>query len=151
LNIVACFICLWLVVSPAVGAGVRGREAKVVSVNDTGHLHLIGRSGPGESRLIEIGRATGTLPGTVRATLSFSGNIVPIQITVYLHGGSISAQGTAKLGSEQREYVSFSGSLTITHGSGRYAHASGTGRLYGTVDRHKNNAVVAQVIGRLRF
>jgi hypothetical protein len=151
LTIVACFLCLWFVASPAVGAAVRGREAQVVSVNDTGHMHLIRKTGTNESTLIEEGKAAGTLPGAVRATFMIGGNTVPSGLTIYLHGGSISAQGIETLGTVRGQYVSFSGQITVSHGSGRYAHASGSGKLYGTVNRYNNDAVVAQVVGRLNL
>ena len=40
--------------------------------------------------------------------------------------------------------------MTISHGTGRYAHAHGHGGFYGTVDRH-NDALVVQTTGQLSY
>ena len=47
-------------------------------------------------------------------------------------------------------YLSFGGTLTVTHGTGRYAHAHGQGGFYGTIDR-KNYAVTIQTTGTLYY
>jgi hypothetical protein len=122
----------------------QAHAASVLSVNDTGRLRFTGESG---SQLIEEGPATGTLPGSVRARLVV-GTTVSVGFTIYLHGGTISGQGYAKLNPGKGAYASFSGSLKVSHGSGHYAHASGNGGLFGTIDRENDNATV-QVVGRL--
>jgi hypothetical protein len=45
---------------------------------------------------------------------------------------------------------SFRGSLTITGGSGRYAHAGGSGELFGVFYR-RSFALTVQAIGKLRY
>jgi hypothetical protein len=45
---------------------------------------------------------------------------------------------------------SFRGSLTITGGSGRYAHAGGSGELFGVFHR-QSFALTVQAIGKLRY
>jgi hypothetical protein len=123
----------------------RARAARVLSVNDAAHMHLISSGG---NTLIEEGQATGSLPGRVRAHLSIGPSTVKSSFTIYLHGGSISGRGVARLNVGHGAYASFGGSLTVTHGSGRYAHVYGSGGLYGTINRNNDNAVV-QVVGNL--
>jgi hypothetical protein len=124
--------------------GARAHAAGVISVDDTGRLRFTGES---NGELIEEGPATGTLPGSVRARLTLGTNVT-LGFTIYLHGGSISGSGAAKLNPGKGVYASFNGTLNVSHGSGHYAHASGSGGLYGTIDRENDNATV-QVVGHL--
>lgn len=141
-------------VAPA-GAGVRiagaerpvARAAQSQIANDEGSLHLVGESG---SDLVEEGQVTGTLPG--RAKLWFTiGATVNATFTLYPHGGgSISGHGSGKLRSSGR-YASFGGTMAVTSGTGRYAHAHGTGGFYGTILRKVPYPVVVQTRGTLSF
>lgn len=137
-------------------AGVRTRPAKgrpaphahsdrVLKATDTAHLHYISASG---SLLYEIGRATGTLPGSMQVHLlvgaTFSGSF-----TIHVNGGSIRGRGSATP-KGSGVYESFAGSLTVTGGSGRYRHAHGTAKLFGTFNRN-TYALVIQTVGALRY
>ncbi len=124
-----------------------GRAAKVIAVNDTARMTLTNPSSA-SATLVEEGRATGSLPGTVRARLTVGTNTVTAGFTIYLSGGTISGHSSAKLNPGRGEYASFSGALAVSHGSGHYAHASGSGGLYGTINRNTDNATV-QVVGNL--
>jgi hypothetical protein len=124
-----------------------GHEARTISVNDTANLHLVHFHG---NTLVEEGRTTGTLPGSAHASLVVSASNVRASFTIYLHGGSISGQGTARLNVGRGDYASFAGSLTVNHGTGHYAHASGSGRLSGTI-RRSNDAAVVEVVGQLHM
>jgi hypothetical protein len=121
--------------------------ARVVTVNDTGKLRIVGGDG---NLLIEEGRATGTLPGSARVTLDVSATTVTSSFTFYLVGGSISGHGSGKLHSGNGRYESFGGAASIKGGTGRYAHGSGSGGFYGVLDRRSDDAEV-QVIGSLRY
>jgi hypothetical protein len=118
------------------------------SVRDTAKLHLVKSIG---NTLYEEGRVSGTLPGTARVTLHLGVSSATSTFTFHLRGGSITGSGSAKLKpGKNGRYDSFGGTASIRHGTGRYAHASGTGGLYGVVDRSNYSAEV-QVIGTLRF
>jgi hypothetical protein len=125
----------------------RAATSGTLSVNDQAHLHVVRENG---SAFVEEGPATGSLPGTVRTTLTIGLSTVRSGFTIYLHNGSITGHGTATLNAGRGEYSSFGGTLTVSHGSGHYAHASGTGRLYGTIRRTDDNATV-QVVGQLHL
>jgi hypothetical protein len=122
------------------------RAAGTLRVNDSAHMR---GSGSG-SDLIEEGYATGTMPGRVRASLLLGASTVRVGFTVYLRNGQITGHGTARLNTGHGAYASFGGSLVVSHGTGHYAHVSGSGGLYGTIDRENYSAVV-QVIGTLRL
>jgi len=126
-------------------AAGRARAAHVLRATDTAHLHYVSASG---SLLYEQGSATGTLPGSMRAHLKLGATFTGT-FTVYTRGGSISGRGSATpRGSGV--YESFAGSLTVTSGTGRYAHAHGRAGLYGTFDRN-NYALVVQTTGELSY
>lgn len=133
-------------------AGARGSSQSVASIashvlnaTDTAHLRYVSASG---SLLFEEGSASGSLPGKMR----LHGEVGPTlsaSFTVFLHGGTISGRGTAKAHGSGR-YESFAGSLTVTGGTGRYAHAHGHAGLYGVFDR-RTYALTVQTTGRLLY
>jgi hypothetical protein len=130
-------------------ASATARAAKTLQVSDKGQLHLANPNSA-SSTLIEEGKITGTLPGSVRASLTIGTSTVKVGFTIYLHGGTITGRGTAKFNAGQGEFASFGGSISVSHGSGHYAHAKGTGQVYGTINRNTDNATV-QVIGQLHL
>ncbi len=151
--------CLALSASVALGASEQARAhaaeqaqahvAKTTQVSDTSHLH-VANPNSASSTLVEEGKAIGTLPGGVRASLTIGTSTVRVTFTIYLHGGTITGRGTAKFNAGQNEYASFGGSIVVSQGSGHYAHASGSGQVYGSINRNTDNATV-QVIGQLHI
>ncbi len=131
--------------TPASGAAT-GRAARTLNVADEAHLRLTGTQG---EVLLEEGPAKGALPGTVKVRFAV-GATVSGSFTIYPHGGgSISGHGTARLRSTGTN-ASFGGTMSVSHGTGRYAHAHGHGGFYGTVNR-RTNALVIQTTGRLSY
>jgi hypothetical protein len=124
------------------------RAARTLSVNDTGYLHLLHASG---EILSEAGPVSGTLPGTVRVRLDVGTEDVTASFTINARGGgSIVGHGRAALRSSGR-YSSFRGSLSVTGGTGRFAHAHGTGKLYGVIERRSDNLTVQTREGTLHY
>lgn len=122
------------------------QAARTLNVTDEAHMRLTGTAG---SLLLEEGPATGALPGTVKVRFTV-GATISGAFTIYPRGGgSITGQGSAQLHSTGA-YASFGGSMSVSHGSGRYAHAHGHGGFYGTVNRH-TDALVIQTTGRLSY
>jgi hypothetical protein len=118
-------------------------------VDDTAHLHYVKEA---DAQLIDEGPATGTVHGTVRVGFNV-GATVAASFAIYTHEGAILGHGTGTLHKNSNPsdiYLSFGGTLTVTHGTGRYAHAHGTGGFYGTIDR-KNYAVTIQTTGTLYY
>lgn len=127
-------------------AAAGAQAARSVNVNDTGRLHLRHASG---SVLYEEGPTSGTLPGSAKVRLNV-GETVTASFTIYPRsGGAIEGRGSATLHSSGR-YSSFGGSLSVTGGTGRYAHARGAGSLYGTIER-RTDQVTVQTIGTLHY
>ncbi len=124
---------------------VRAHAAHVLKATDTAHLHYISASG---SLLFDEGKATGTLPGSMRVHLNL-GTTFTGSFTIYASGGSIEGHGSATPHGSGT-YESFSGTLTVTGGTGRYVHAHGRGGLYGTFDR-ENYALVIKTTGSLTY
>jgi hypothetical protein len=122
--------------------------ASIVNVKDEGRLRLVKSSG---SQLIDEGPATGTIPGTARIAFVYDGDpTMSGQITIYGHGGNIQAHATGRLSSPTSASPSFKGTLTISGGTGRYAHARGSGQLYGVFYR-RSYAITVQTQGTLRY
>lgn len=108
-------------------------------------MHLLKAFG---STLVEEGHASGTLPGRTLVRLTV-GSKVGASFTIWIKGGSITGSGGANLHSSSR-YASFSGWLSVSHGSGRYRHAHGGGKLYGVLDR-RTHALTVQTVGTLAY
>jgi hypothetical protein len=139
-----------LVTAPIAGSAQgasRARAARSLNVIDTAHLHNVK-----SSQLVDEGTATGTLPGTVRVSFSL-GATVEASFTIYGHGWSIVGHGSGLLHrnkSKSNAYMSFAGTMTVSHGTGRYAHAHGHGGFYGVLDR-TNYAATIQTTGTLTY
>jgi hypothetical protein len=123
----------------------RAHTAHVLNATDTAHLHYVSSSG---SLLFDEGKATGTLPGSMRVHLDL-GTTFTVTFKIYASGGSIEGRGSA-MPHGSGTYESFAGTLTVTGGTGRYAHAHGHGGLYGTFDRD-NYGLVIKTTGSLTY
>jgi hypothetical protein len=149
----AATLCLGALLMSATGTagarpGVRAHAASVLSVNDEGHLRFVHASG---SVIIDQGSVSGTFPGSVRVRFLYDGEPqVSAQFTISGQGGSISAHATGRLSSPTSPSPSFSGHMTITSGSGRYAHVHGGGNLYGVYNR-RSYALTVQAVGKLPY
>jgi hypothetical protein len=126
----------------------RAHSARSLNVTDTAHVHLIAETESGE--LVEEGEAKGALPGTVKVQLSIAATI-NASFTIRNHYGSLSGRGSGAIHGTG-EKASFGGSMTVTRGTGRYAHAHGHGGFYGTIDRENTHyPAVVQTTGTLVY
>jgi hypothetical protein len=124
----------------------RARVARSVSVTDSAHLHYVRENA--DSTLIEEGVATGGLPGKVKVRLGVSSKVTA-SFTISTRYGSLTGHGSGALHSSG-EYASFGGSMTISHGTGRYTHAHGHGGFYGVINR-STYATTVQTTGTLTY
>jgi hypothetical protein len=135
--------------APAGAAGPGAHAARTVSLQESGHLHLTSKQG---LTLNEEGSASGTIKGKIYIHLHVANNRggVTAEVNIYPSGGSLTGYGSASyhvVGS----YASFSGSLSISRGTGRYAHARASGlRFTGTVKR-RNDSVSVRLSGSLSY
>lgn len=122
------------------------RAAGTISLSESGRLHLLSRHG---FTLSERGAARGTITGTIYVRLTIaSTSRVSAEVSIYRSDGSISGYATASY-RKGNTMASFSGSMSVTRGSGRYSHAHGSGLGFsGTIER-SNYAVTVSVNGRL--
>lgn len=130
--------------SPA-AAEPRAYVTRTLNVADEAHLHYVRESG---SYLLEEGEATGGLPGRVQVRFNV-GATVYASFTIVTRFGSISGSGSGKLRGTG-VWASFGGTMTVTHGTGRYSHAHGRGGFYGAIDRHSYASTV-QTTGALDY
>lgn len=110
------------------------RAARSISINDKSTLHRVKAIG---NTLIEEGNAEGTLKGRVKISLDLEEvGSATSHFTLYLSGGDLLGHASGKATTPKGGWESFDGKMSIDHGTGRYAHASGSGKMYGALNRH---------------
>jgi hypothetical protein len=116
------------------------------SLSDTAHLRLTSHH---SFTLNEEGSASGTISGTIYIHLTVaSTNRVTAEVDIYPSGGSITGYASASY-RPSGGVATFSGTMTVERGAGRYDHAHGSGLSFsGTVQR-ANDAVTVRVSGRM--
>jgi hypothetical protein len=145
----ACPLAASLLLPAAIAAAqTRDRLARrSISVRDSAHLHLVRSSG--NTRLSE-GPASGTLPGTLRLQATVKGLAFTFGYSIAVRGGTITGHGSAKLHIGGGPYASFAGTGVADGGSGRYLHAEGSGRFYGSENRLSHSGSV-QVVATMSY
>jgi hypothetical protein len=120
--------------------------AGTLSLNETGHLRLTSHHG---FTLNEQGSTSGTVSGTIYIHLNVvSTNRVTAEVNIYPSGSSITGSANASY-HPSGAVATFSGTMTIERGSGRYSGAHGSGLSFsGTVQR-SNDSVTVHVSGRM--
>lgn len=143
--LVASGVCVTLAPSTSQAHIAVATDAKALSLNETGDLHLTSKHG---FTLNEQGRASGTVGGMIYVHLSIvSSRRVTAELSIYPSGGSITAHGNASYHKEHTQ-ARFAGSMSIERGTGSYAHAQGSGLSFsGTIER-SNDAITVHVAGR---
>jgi hypothetical protein len=149
-KLAGCALALALLASaPAatsVNAALRARAARTLRAADAAHMHRVPCSC---DEILEEGQARGSLPGAVRAYVTVGAPII-FRFTITVRGvGSLSGQGSGKPKGNPAE-PSFSGTVTVTRGTGRYRHVHGKGGLYGTINR-ATYAAVMQTTGTFSY
>jgi hypothetical protein len=155
LRATAALSALGLVAAAAAGtgaAGAAGPQAKASRsfyLSDSASLRKDNQKGV---ELKESGKAKGDLPGKIYIQLRLaSSRSVTAKIQVYPSGGSISATASARYRVVTSSSASFSGTLNITGGSGRFAKAKGSHLSFtGTVHR-PSDAVSVHVSGKMSY
>jgi hypothetical protein len=150
LLIAAAFAAAALLASAFAGTtpsrATSAHAAGTLSLNETGHLHLTSHHG---FTLNEQGSASGTISGTIYIHLNIvSVNRVTAEISIYPSGSSITGSATASY-HPAGSVASFSGTMSVSRGTGHYRGAHGSGLSFtGTVQR-SNDAVTVHVSGRM--
>lgn len=120
--------------------------ARTFSLNETGSLRKTSKH---NFTLNEQGSASGTITGTIYVHLTVvSTSRVTAEVNIYPRGGSITGYGTASY-HRSSTMATFSGSASISRGTGSYAHAHGQGLSFsGTIARY-SDAITVHMSGRV--
>ncbi|HEY2216332.1 MAG TPA: hypothetical protein VGH21_02480 [Solirubrobacteraceae bacterium] len=120
------------------------RDARSVALNESGQLHLTSRHG---FTLDERGTAYGSVSGSIFVHLTIvSTSRVVAEVNLYPPGGSISGQASASY-HRGGSTASFAGTISIVKGTGRYAHARGSGLSFSGTIRRSDEAISVRVRG----
>jgi hypothetical protein len=122
------------------------RAARTISLNESGNLHLTSKRG---FTLNEQGPASGTVTGTIYVHLKIvSTSRVSAEVSISPHGGSISGEATASY-HRGSSTATFSGTLSISRGTGTYSNAHGSGLSFSGTIQKSNDAIAVRVSGRV--
>lgn len=139
----ACASLIALAIALAAGASLA--RGATLHAADTAKLRYMGAVG---EQVYETGSASGTMPGSIHVHMIFASTFSG-SFQIYTRGGTINGHGKARPhGDGVTE--SFAGTLVASGGTGRYRHAHGTARLYGTFNR-ENYALTIHTTGTLHF
>jgi hypothetical protein len=116
-------------------------------IRETGNLHKISHNG---ASFTERGSASGTFSGTMTLYLTITGTGVTFTMNGSLPGGTLSARGSADIKSDKK-IATVLGTAAFTGGSGRFAHAHGSGLTVGGTFNRETYALSITVDGRLSY
>lgn len=133
-------------------AGARSADAhaaRTISIKETANLRLSNKKG---FELKEQGVAKGTLSGTIYIQLLVSSKrTVTANIQFYPSGGLLRANAKAAYRVVTSSQASFSGSLNIAGGSGRYSKAKGSGLKFSGAVHRPSDSVSVSVSGSFSY
>lgn len=129
------------------GATARiGVSARTISLSESGRLRLTSKRG---FTLNERGSAAGTITGSIYIHLQLvSSSKVTAEVNIYPRDGSLSGRGSASY-HVVGGYAVFSGTLAITRGTGKYAHARAARLLFSGTIQRRDDAVAVRLSGPL--
>jgi hypothetical protein len=126
-------------------SGSTAHAARTITLNDTGNTHKTAKHG---FNLYESGSAKGSISGSLSMHLDVvSTNKVTAELTVYPKGGSLSGKASGSYRTNGGT-ASFSGTLSITHGTGSYSGAHGSGIAFSGTIQRSNDSVTVHVNGK---
>ena len=114
-------------------AATSAPAASSMKVTEHVALKLVKRTGA--SKFEHTGRATGTVAGSVRSVTVLSHSVVlHATVTINTRRGKLRLKVDGRARTLELR-TKFNGTATIDGGTGRYAHARGTGTFAGVVNR----------------
>lgn len=124
----------------------RATTARTLNVSESASLRLTSHH---RSVLNEAGSATGSFNCPLTITLNISYTTAGISFSICRSGGSFSGSGKASYYASGT-LAHFVGTVNISHGTGKYAHAAGRGlRIEGEILRNHNYALSVKVHGTM--
>jgi len=122
--------------------------ARTINLNDTGRLRETSHHG---FHLNFQGTASGTIGGTIYIHLDVtSTNHTTAEINIYPSNGSLTGNGTASYRSNGGQ-ATFSGTMSISRGTGTYAHAHASNLSFSGTIQRSNDATSVHVSGPLSY
>jgi hypothetical protein len=103
------------------GAQQQAATARTIALTENATLHATPHAG---NTIHEQGTATGTYRCKITVDLRIATNSVTASFTVALPGGTVSGRGSARF-TTKGAFGYVGGTLAITSGTGKFAHASG--------------------------
>lgn len=116
-------------------------------IHETGNLHKISHNG---TSFTERGSASGTFNGTMTLYLDITGSGVTFTMNGSMREGTLSARGSADI-KTNKKIATIVGTAAFTGGSGRFAHARGSGLAVGGTFNRETYALSITVGGRLSY
>ncbi len=131
-------------------AAPSAKAARTLNLSDSANLVQNNKKGV---ELKDSGTAKGTLPGKIYIQLRVGqGKVVTAQIQLYPNShDSISASASATYHLNTSTYATFSGTLNITGGKGRYAKAKGSKLSFSGSVHRPSNSVSVRVSGKISY
>jgi hypothetical protein len=137
-----------LALSAGGASGATAHVARTVTLNDSGRLHLTSHH---TTHLNFQGTASGTIKGTIYIHLNVtSPNRVSAEVSIYPSNGSLTGVSTANYRASGGQ-ATFSGTLSISRGSGAYAHAHAPALDFSGTIQRSNDATTVHVSGPLSY
>lgn len=134
--------------APAASARPRSASAaRALVVRDSAAVAPAASNG---NTTTDVGPASGTLSGTLHFSSTVAGSVFKFTFMLATRAGTIAGNGRGRLHFGRPPYASFEGTGVVDHGSGRYQHASGSGRFSGAEDRISHDTAV-QVRASLHY
>jgi len=131
---------------PITHAQPRARPARTFSLDENGDLQLTSKQG---FTLNERGSASGTITGEIYVHLSIvSTSRVKAEVSIYPRHGSITGYAMASYAKGATK-ANFSGSISISRGSGSYGHVHGSGLSFSGTIARSNDAVTVHLSGQV--
>jgi hypothetical protein len=130
----------------ASASGATAVAARTITLNENGNLHLTSHHG---FHLNEQGTASGTIRGSIYIHLYVSSTRrVTAEVNIYPSNSSLTGYGTANYRSNGGQ-ANFSGTMSISRGTGAYAHAHASNLSFSGTIQRSNDATKVHVSGNL--
>lgn len=121
--------------------------ARTIAMRET--VHTTNVSHQGYTVINDRGRGTGTFPCAAVMQVVVHYTKGTAKFTCSISSGSVTADGTTSFFTAGQT-ATFTGTMTVTHGTGKFSHASGKMNVEGTWQR-KTLVLQAVVSGTIRY
>jgi hypothetical protein len=133
---------------PGGASGATAHAARTISLSESGRLHITSHH---TTHLNFQGTASGTIRGSIYIHLNVtSQNRVSAEVSIYPSNGSLTGVSTANYHANGGQ-ATFSGTMSISRGTGSYAHAHASNLSFSGTIQRSNDATTVRVSGPLSY